>query len=118
MPIYFNNTLNHNPFQFDSIGNNWTQEAVRRTQGYPQYHYLQTEEGCGILVLDSSPDHAPYSACLPFCNGKRLDHMFRNLRWFFGATVIPYLRDGTHSLHRERTGCGNQSCHRPECDAF
>ncbi len=53
MPIYFNNTLNHNPFQFDSIGNNWTQEAVRRTQGYPQYHYLQTEEGCGILVLDS-----------------------------------------------------------------
>ena len=49
MPIYFSNTLNHNPFQFDSIGNNWTQEAVRRTQGYPQYHYLQTEEAAEFL---------------------------------------------------------------------
>ena len=53
MPIYFSNNLNRNPFQFDSIGNHWVQEALRRPQGYPQYHYLQTEEGCGVLTIDN-----------------------------------------------------------------
>ena len=44
MPIYFSNTLNREPFQFDSVGNHWMQESLHRPQGYPQYHYLQTEQ--------------------------------------------------------------------------
>lgn len=44
MAIYFSNTLSKEPFQFDSVGNHWLQEALSRPQGYPIYHYLQTEE--------------------------------------------------------------------------
>lgn len=54
MPIYFSNTLNREPFQFDSVGNHWVQEAVHRPKGYPQYHYLQTEQGCGSLTVDGN----------------------------------------------------------------
>ena len=54
MPIYFSSNLNRNPFQFDSIGNHWTQESLRRPQGYPRYHYLQTESGCGMITIDGS----------------------------------------------------------------
>ena len=54
MPIYFSNTLNREPFQFDSVGNHWMQESLHRPQGYPQYHYLQTEQGCGILTIDGN----------------------------------------------------------------
>ena len=52
MAIYFSNTLSKEPFQFDSVGNHWLQEALSRPQGYPIYHYLQTEEGCGIFTID------------------------------------------------------------------
>lgn len=54
MPIYFSNTLNREPFQFDSVGNHWMQESLHRPQGYPQHHYLQTEQGCGILTIDGN----------------------------------------------------------------
>lgn len=54
MPIYFSNTLNREPFQFDSVGNHWMQESLHRPQGYPKYHYLQTEQGCGILTIDGN----------------------------------------------------------------
>ena len=40
MAIYFSNTLSKEPFQFDSVGNHWLQEALSRPQGYPIYHYL------------------------------------------------------------------------------
>lgn len=52
MAIYFSNTLSKEPFQFDSVGNHWLQEALSRPQGYPIYHYLQTEEGCGIFTIE------------------------------------------------------------------
>lgn len=54
MPIYFSNTLNQEPFQFDSVGNQWLQESVHRPKGHPQYHYLQTEQGCGLLTIDGN----------------------------------------------------------------
>ncbi len=59
MPIYFSNTLNREPFQFDSVGNHWMQESLHRPQGYPQYHYLQTEQGCGILTIDGNELRLP-----------------------------------------------------------
>ena len=50
MSIYFNSSPVNFPFQFDSIGNNWDQEPTLRPDGFPLYHYLQTQEGCGILT--------------------------------------------------------------------
>ncbi|RHS54254.1 hypothetical protein DW961_15735 [Blautia sp. AM46-3MH] len=52
MSIYFNSSPVNFPFQFDSIGNNWDQEPTLRPDGFPLYHYLQTQEGCGILTID------------------------------------------------------------------
>lgn len=59
MPIYFSNDLNREPFQFDSVGNHWLQESVHRPKGHPHYHYLQTEEGCGILTIDGKEQELP-----------------------------------------------------------
>lgn len=47
MPIYFRSTPAKEPFTFDSLGNHWPQEPVSRPEGYPLYHYLQTESGRG-----------------------------------------------------------------------
>lgn len=52
MPIYFNSAPVDFPFQFDSIGNNWDQESTMRPDGFPVYHYLQTQEGSGILTIN------------------------------------------------------------------
>ena len=43
MPIYFRSTPVSAPYMFDSIGNHWLEEATCRPEGYPHYHYLQTE---------------------------------------------------------------------------
>lgn len=51
MPIYFRSTPVNEPFAFDSIGNHWKQEMVCRPQGYPIYHYLQTEQGRGRIEI-------------------------------------------------------------------
>ena len=47
MPIIFCSTPVTEPFTFESIGKNWEQDHVTRPGGYPFYHYLQTEKGCG-----------------------------------------------------------------------
>lgn len=47
MPIYFRSTPAKEPFTFESIGDHWLQEPVSRPDGYPFYHYLQTESGRG-----------------------------------------------------------------------
>lgn len=51
MSIYFRNTPVKEPFTFYSIGNNWVQDQMNRPKGYPKYHYLQTEKGCGTLEI-------------------------------------------------------------------
>lgn len=51
MPIYFRNTPINEPFIFDSIGNHWEQDRVVRPEGYPLYHYLQTESGRGRIEI-------------------------------------------------------------------
>ena len=51
MPIYFRSTPVSEPLTFDSIGNQWLQEKTVRPKGYPLYHYLQTESGCGRIVI-------------------------------------------------------------------
>ena len=47
MTVIFRSTPVNIPFTFDSIGNHWDQPPVSRPKGYPCYHYLQTETGCG-----------------------------------------------------------------------
>ena len=51
MPIYFRNAPVREPFIYDSIGNHWLQDATSRPNGYPFYHYLQTESGCGRINI-------------------------------------------------------------------
>lgn len=51
MPIHFKSSPVSEPFIFDSIGNRWIQEPVVRSGGYPLYHYLQTEAGCGQFEI-------------------------------------------------------------------
>lgn len=51
MPIHFRNTPANEPFLFDSIGNRWSQSRVLRPKGYPLFHYLQTESGCGTVKV-------------------------------------------------------------------
>ncbi len=51
MPIYFGSNFAKEPFQFDSVGNDWEQESVNRPNGFPLYHYLQTQEGVGVVTI-------------------------------------------------------------------
>lgn len=52
MPIIFRSAPFQEPFTFDSLGNNWLQDPVSRPNGYPFYHYLQTETGTGRVEAD------------------------------------------------------------------
>lgn len=50
MPIIFRSTPVTEPYTFESIGNDWEQDRVMRSSGYPFYHYLQTEKGSGTVM--------------------------------------------------------------------
>lgn len=49
MPILFRSTPVNEPFIFESAGNAWEQDRVSRPNGFPFYHYLQTEKGAGTV---------------------------------------------------------------------
>lgn len=51
MSIYFRSIPSNEPFIFDSVGNHWEQDRVIRPNGYPLYHYLQTEKGRGRIEI-------------------------------------------------------------------
>ncbi len=51
MPIFYRNIPVSEPFTYDSVGNHWKQESLTRPKGYPLYHYLQTERGCGRIII-------------------------------------------------------------------
>ena len=40
------------PLFMESIGTNWSQEAVNRPNGYPYFHWLQTLHGTGEIVIE------------------------------------------------------------------
>ena len=98
MPIYFSNALNREPFQFDSVGNHWLQESVCRPKGYPRYHYLQTEKGCGILTVAGSEYHLNEGQGILIA--PHVPHTYRTAEtapaWLtcfatFGGTMEPHL---------------------------
>lgn len=51
MPIYFGLSPFDLPLTIESIGNHWTQEAISRPEGFPLYHWLQTEQGRGAVKI-------------------------------------------------------------------
>lgn len=51
MPIKIRKTLLREPITFDTIGNHWEQVPIYRPNGYPLYHYLQTEKGIGKIEI-------------------------------------------------------------------
>ena len=83
MPIYFNSAPTDFPFQFDSIGNNWNQEPTLRPDGFPVYHYLQTQEGSGILSIDEK------KYTIGENQGVLLAHMFTILLQVSGLLCLP-----------------------------
>lgn len=52
MPIYFRTYPQEFPVTLESVGNHWTQEDVHRPGGYPYYHWLMTEKGCGQVEVN------------------------------------------------------------------
>lgn len=52
MPIYFQVTSSRLPISIGSIGNQWYQESIVRKEGYPHYHWLQTETGFGDININ------------------------------------------------------------------
>ena len=52
MPQYFQLANNRLPLTVDTIGCKWDQEKIIRPDGYPYYHWLQTETGRGTIVID------------------------------------------------------------------
>lgn len=51
MPIFFKPSASDLSLSADSIGNHWPQEPVVRPDGFPLYHWIQTERGEGLLTL-------------------------------------------------------------------
>lgn len=71
---------------FESLGNHWNQVNIFRPDGYPYYHYLQTEKGTGRIEV----------------RGK-----FYTLGANEGILIAPGV---PHSYHRESTSHHNV-CH-------
>lgn len=44
----FNQNL---PLSAETIGYNWPQPIVERPNGYPFYHWLQSEQGTGVIEI-------------------------------------------------------------------
>ena len=51
MPIFFKPSAADFSLSADSIGNRWLQEPIVRPNGFPLYHWIQTERGEGLLSL-------------------------------------------------------------------
>lgn len=51
MSIYFDIADGALPVVPASIGRHWDQEGIHRPKGFPFYHWLQTERGCGEIRI-------------------------------------------------------------------
>ncbi|WP_314061096.1 AraC family transcriptional regulator [uncultured Vagococcus sp.] len=51
MAILFNIMDTALPLAIETIGHDWEQEPVERLSGYHYYHWLQTSQGCGKVVI-------------------------------------------------------------------
>lgn len=62
MPIYFYPSGHHLPLNIESIGNHWNQDTVQRPQGYPYYHWLQSNQGQGKIQIGDQTFMLPEGA--------------------------------------------------------
>ena len=105
MPIYFGSNFAKEPFQFDSVGNDWEQESVNRPNGFPLYHYLQTQEGVGVVTIydQKTPDH-----------GLQIGHTVE-LQKGQGILIAPYV---AHSYHNKSDTINNHLHWKTEFATF
>ena len=92
MPIYFRNAPVREPFIYDSIGNHWLQDATSRPNGYPFYHYLQTESGCGRITIQGKSYLLHEQEGVLIAPSIRLSYLAQTPEWYtcfctFSGTV-------------------------------
>ena len=58
MRAYFNLDANDFPVTVEHIGAEWPQDQIIRYQGFPHFHWLQTEKGVGNFGLAKAPNFA------------------------------------------------------------
>lgn len=51
LPIKIRKTILNEPIIFDTIGNHFRQDKIVRPNGFPLYHYLQSEKGAGRIEV-------------------------------------------------------------------
>ncbi|MGX7198524.1 AraC family transcriptional regulator [Enterococcus nangangensis] len=51
MPLYFDLVNRDFPFMLESIGCDWVQVPIKRPDGHPYYHWLQTQSGEGEITI-------------------------------------------------------------------
>ena len=90
MPIFFKPSASDFSLSADSIGNRWLQEPVVRPNGFPLYHWIQTERSEGLLTLEGQElllkpgDGMWFTSFLTF-DGKLSDDLYKI------CAVSPYL---------------------------
>lgn len=94
MPIYFRTTPLREPFTFDSVGNHWDQEEIRRRDGYPIYHYLQSEHGTGEIEIQGKNYLLSEGQGVFIAPGVRHCYRRKSREWFTSfATVTGLMED-------------------------
>lgn len=98
MPIFFNSFLQDAPLTIESIGNDWTQEPVHRRKGFPYYHWLGTESGCGEILAENKKmelkkgDGILLSPYIPHSYVKKGDQWKTSFVTFCGS-LGPYINE-------------------------
>ncbi|HAX53410.1 AraC family transcriptional regulator [Muricomes intestini] len=98
MPIFFNPFPHDAPLTVESIGNNWTQEPVHRREGFPYYHWLQTESGCGEILVENKKmelkkgDGILLSPCIPHSYVKKEGQWQTSFVTFCGS-LAPHINE-------------------------
>ena len=59
MMIYFNINNPDLPLSIESIGNRLLQPSMTRKNGYPYYHWIQTESGLGEVLINNTRIELP-----------------------------------------------------------
>lgn len=59
MPVYFPLKSEQFPIFLESIGDSWQQMPVHRPNGYPLFHWMQTEKGLGEVWIENDHFYLP-----------------------------------------------------------
>ena len=85
------------PFYLAGIGIDWPQETLRRPAGYPDWQWIQTLEGKGVLTLEGKDYEVPPGQGILLAPGVPHEYERQGELWttnwlaFHGAAVTPYL---------------------------